>query len=178
MASLVSGEAPVGAVGGSEAMSAAAGGAEVAVIAVLVPVSPWSLYVPASVKSAAELKGQRVGVVTAGGSADIAARAGLSKIGLAADQDVTITPAGSTENLNSALANGAVQGAMLTPPYSFIFQDKGFHSLFDLAELKLPSADTGIVAQRAYLTGHRETVQRYIDAIVEGIKREKQDKAF
>lgn len=178
MASLVSGEAPIGAVGGSEAMSAAAGGADVAVIAILVPYSPWSLYVPASVTSAEQLKGQRVGVVTAGGSADIAARAGLPKIGLAADRDVTIAATGSTENLNSALENGAVQGAMLTPPYSFIFQNKGFHALFDLVEQKLPSADTGIVVQRAYLTNHRPTVQRYVDAIVEAIKREKQDKPY
>jgi ABC-type nitrate/sulfonate/bicarbonate transport system substrate-binding protein len=38
--------------------------------------------------------------------------------------------------------------------------------------------NNGIVAQRAYVAAHRDVIQNYIDALVEGIALMKKDKAF
>lgn len=178
MAALLSGETQIAHVGGSEVLSAVAGGADLVVVAVPGPVYPYAFYVPASIKSAAELKGQKVGVTGVGSSTDIATRAGLPRVGITPDKDVTIVSVGSVTNLTSALLSGAVAGGMGHPPDSVVLEAKGFHPLFDLATLNLPFANNTIAVQRSYLQAHREVVQRYVDAIVQAIAREKKDKPF
>ena len=53
----------------------------------------------------------------------------------------------------------------------------GFHSLFDLSALGLPNSQGTLAVKRSYLNANRETVQRFIDAVVEAIGKAKQDKA-
>ena len=178
MASLISGQTPIGTVGGSEVLSAAAAGADLVVLGILVPVSPWQFWTAPDIKSPDQVKGKKLAIVTVGGSADIALRIGLPKLGIDPDKDVTIVATGSTENLNAALLNGAVDGAATHPPDTTVFKAKGFNVLFDLAEQKVASADTAMVTQRSFLNSNRDTVQRYIDSIVQGIAREKTDKPF
>ncbi len=178
MSAIVAGQTPIGTLGGSEALSAASGGADISVIAVLVPYSPWAFYVPPSITNAEQLKGKKVAIVTVGGSADVATRVGLPMIGLDPDKDVTIVPTGSTPNLNAALLNGAVDGAATHPPDTTTMEAKGFHALFDLAKAHVESADTAVVVQKTFLNQNHDLVQRYVDSIVQGIAREKSDKAF
>jgi NitT/TauT family transport system substrate-binding protein len=178
MASLISGQTPIGTVGGSEVLSAAAAGADLVVLGILVPVSPWQFWTSPDIKTADQVKGKKLAIVTVGGSADIALRIGLPKLGIDPDKDMTIVATGSTENLNAALLNGAVDGAATHPPDTTVFKAKGFNVLFDLAEQKVASADTAMVTQRSFLNSNRDTVQRYIDSIVQGIAREKTDKPF
>ena len=178
MAALLSGETQVAHIGGAEALSAVAGGADLVVVAVPGPVYPYLFYVPAAVKTAADLKGQKVGVTGVGSSTDIATRVGLHRVGLVPDKDVSIVSVGSISSLTTALLNGAVAGGMGHQPDSAVLEAKGFHALFDLASERLPFANNAIVVQRAYLAAHRDVVQRYVDAIVSAIAREKKDKAY
>lgn len=177
MAALLAGETQLAHVGGAEALSAVAGGADLVVIAVPGPVYPYLFYVPAAVRTAADLKGQKVGVTGVGSSTDTATRVGLPRVGIVPDKDVTVVSVGSISNLTAAMLNGAVAGGMGHLPDSAALEAKGFHALFDLAAEHLPFANNAIVVQRAYLATHRDAVQRYVDAIVEAIAREKRDKA-
>jgi NitT/TauT family transport system substrate-binding protein len=177
MAALLSGETQIAHVGGSEVLSAVAGGADLVVVAVPGPVYPFSFFVPASVKTAADLKGQKIGVTGVGSSTDVATRVGLPRVGLVPDKDVSVISVGSVTNLTSALLSGAVAGGMGHPPDSVVLEARGFHVLFDLAKENLPFANNTIAMQRSYLAAHRDVVQRYVDAIVQAIAREKRDKA-
>src|SRR2546423_6193428 len=58
-------------VGGSEVLSANAGGADLVVIAQLAGVYPFVLEVAADIKSTSDLQGKKVGVSTVGSSSDI-----------------------------------------------------------------------------------------------------------
>lgn len=177
MASIVAGQTPIGVLGGSEGVSASVAGADVKIVGNLVPVSVWQLYVPGSITNADMLRGGKVAIVTVGGSADIATRIMLSKIGLSPN-DVAIVTTGSTENQASALVSGAVQGGAFFPPYSTTFDRQGFHPLVDLAALHQPSADTCIEVQGEYLRTNREVVQRFVDAIIQAIARERSDRDY
>ena len=178
IAALVSGQVAIAQGGGSEALSAAAGGADLVVIGNVVPLYPYVLEVAKDINSVADLRGKKVGVSSFGSASDIATRVALKKVGLDPDKDVSIIPVGSSQNRSAALASGAIQGGMDQPPSSYSLEKQGLHALFDMASLKLPTINNGIVVQRAWLNSHRDVAQKYVDGIVEGIARSKKDQAF
>jgi NitT/TauT family transport system substrate-binding protein len=178
MAALLSDGIQIGQLGGAEALSATAQGADLVVVATLAPVFPYVFMVPESIKVAADLKGKKVGVSSRGGSADIATQLVLRGANLDPNRDVTIVAVGSHANRTAALASGAIQGAVDDPPDSVELLEKGFHVLFDLAKQKLPAAQTVVMAKRAWVEGHKDVVQRYVDSLVQAMVKAKKEKAF
>src|SRR5918912_225389 len=172
MAALLAGQLELADVGGSEALSAVASGADLVVVATLAPVYPYVFEVIPDIKTTEDLIGKKIGVATLGGSADVATRVALRSAGLDPDQDVTIVATGSAQNRTAALASGAIQGGMVGgPPETLDLEARGLHPLMDLAALKLPAANTSVVVQRAWLDSNREVVQRYVDSLIEAVAR-------
>jgi NitT/TauT family transport system substrate-binding protein len=176
-AALVSGGIQIGQFGGSEALSANAGGADVVLVANLAPVYPYKLYVQKGIKTIADLKGKKVGVSNAGGSSDIATRSALKAAGLDPDKDVNIIAVGSHANRTAALLAGTIDAGVDDPPEDLELVKAGLTPLIDLASQKLPAANTGVIMQRTYLTANRATVQAYVDSLVIARFKMKSDKA-
>jgi NitT/TauT family transport system substrate-binding protein len=178
MAALLAGGVEMVSVGGAECLSATAGGAKITVTAVLTPVFPYHLMAAPSIKTAQDLKGKKIGISSAGGSADIATRKALKALGLDPERDgITIIPLGSHANRTAALFAGSIHAAVDDPPNTEELIEKGFHSVYDLAGQKLPTAQTTIVVQSAFLTSKREAMQRFIDSIVEAVAWMKKNKS-
>jgi NitT/TauT family transport system substrate-binding protein len=178
VAALLSGQVQIAQLGGSEVLSAAAGGADVQIIANLCPYYPYLFMANSSITSLNEVKGKKVGVSSFGGSADTATRAGLRKQGVNPDSDVTIVPTGSSANRVAALRSGSIQAGMSQPPESAMLQKEGFRPLFDLARLKLPAANTVVAVQKSWASSHHAAVQSYVDSLVQAMARERKDKQF
>lgn len=178
IAALLANEIQVFQGGGSEAMSANLGGEDLVLVGNLVPVYPYVFMVQKEINTLADLKGKKVGVSNPGSTSDIATRAGLTRLGLIPDKDVTIVAVGSSQNRTAALQAGAIQGGLDQPPYSYDLEKLGLHTLFSMAEQKLPIVNNGIVVKRSFITANRSTVQKYVDSIVQAIVRVKKDKAF
>jgi NitT/TauT family transport system substrate-binding protein len=176
-AALISGSIQIGQFGGSEALSANAGGADVVIVANLAPVYPYKLYVQKGITSIQGLRGKRVGVSNAGGSSDIATRAALKAAGLDPDRDVNIIPVGSHANRTAALLAGTIDAGVDDPPEDIELVKAGLTPLIDLAGQKLPAANTGVITQRTYLNANKATVQAYVDSLVIARLRMKSDKA-
>ena len=82
---------------------------------------------------------------------------------------------GSIENAFTALLNGAVSAAPAAPGVQTQkLSAASFHSIYDLS--MIPLGANFVVMQRSYLASHRDVAQRWIDSIVEAIKKDKQDK--
>jgi NitT/TauT family transport system substrate-binding protein len=177
MATLISGDVKIAQLGGSECMSAQVGGAELLITAVLAPVYPYHFMAAADIKTPADLKGKKVGISSAGGSADIATRKVLAAFNLDPDKDVTLVSLGSHEQRTAALLAGSIQAAVDDPPNLVKLRDAGYHSLYDLAGQKLATANTTVVAQKAWVTANQAVMQRYVDSIVTSIARMKKDRA-
>ncbi len=177
-AALVSGQIDFALAGGSEALSAAAGGADLVIVGTQVPVWPFVLIAAPEIKTVGDLKGKKVAIVTNGGSVDIAMRAALPKLGVTPDTDFTVIATGSSPNIVTALLSGAVQAGMVGTPDNVLLQEKGFRALLDLATSKIPGATSGIVAQRAHVAAHKEATQKLVDSLVEGTVKVHKDKAF
>jgi NitT/TauT family transport system substrate-binding protein len=175
-AALLAGGIQIGQFGGSEALSAVAGGADLVVVANLAPVYPYKLYAQKGITTIAGLKGKRVGVSNAGGSSDIATRAALKAAGLDPDKDVTIVAVGSHANRTAALLAGSIDAGVDDPPEDLELVKAGLTALVDLAGQKLPAANTGVIMQRSYLNANRDTVQAYVDSLTIARARMKTDR--
>ena len=176
-AALIAGGIQIGQFGGSEALSANAGGADVVIVANLAPVYPYKLYVQKGITSIQGLKGKKVGVSNAGGSSDIATRAALKAAGLDPDKDVNIIAVGSHANRTAALLAGTIDAGADDPPEDLELVKAGLTPLIDLASQKLPAANTGVIMQRTYLAANKATVQAYVDSLVIARLKMKSDKA-
>ncbi|MFI5266096.1 MAG: hypothetical protein ACHQ7M_01830, partial [Chloroflexota bacterium] len=67
---------------------------------------------------------------------------------------------------------------VLNPPASLAVEDKGYHPLINLAQLKLPAVSPSTIAQRSWVASHHDAAQKYIDSLVLADQRIRQDKPF
>jgi NitT/TauT family transport system substrate-binding protein len=177
-AALLAGQVQANAGGGSEVVSGVANGADVVVVANLVPVYPYFLEAQPSIRSPEDLKGKNVAITNPGATFDIASRVVLQRNGLDPDHDVTFIKTGSVQNVESALLSGQVEAGLAQVPDTLSVEAGGLHPLFDLASLNLPAAGTVVAVQRSTVSSQRDVVQKLVDSIVQGAARNKQDRAF
>jgi ABC-type nitrate/sulfonate/bicarbonate transport system substrate-binding protein len=85
---------------------------------------------------------------------------------------------GTAQEIRDGLVAGVVQGAMQQPPETLMLESRGFHALFDFADLGIPAANATAVVRKSWLAGHRDIAQKYIDSIVQATARERVDKAL
>jgi NitT/TauT family transport system substrate-binding protein len=174
---LLSGQTQFASIGGSAMLSAVAGGASLQYLATLTPIYAYLMYAQPKFNTPDKLKGQRVGITTASGSLYIGTVLALKDLGLS-PSDVTITPLGSVANVNSALLSGSIAAAVAHPPDTTRFAEQGLLKIDDVAQKKIPAALVGITSTSSYIQAHPDVVQRFIDALLEAIGREKTDKAY
>jgi len=175
-AALLASQIHIGQFGGSEALSAVAGGADLVLVGNMAPVYPYILYAQKNIKTVADLKGKKVAISNAGGSSDIATRAALKANGLDPDKDVVIVAVGSHANRTAALLAGSVDAGVDDPPEDAELVKAGLNKVIDLASQKLPAANTGIIVQRSFLNANKDTIQAYVDATVQARAKMKTDK--
>lgn len=163
--------------GGSETASAFAQGADIEAIIILSPVYPWVLEVTSDIKTAADLKGKKVGVSRFGSASDVGTRLAIKKLGLDPEKDVDIVQVGSESARIAGLQSGAIQAGVAQPPANFIVEAKGLHPILDLAAAKTPGSLGLVAVQRSYAKAHHDIVQKFVDSEVQAIALEKRDEA-
>jgi ABC-type nitrate/sulfonate/bicarbonate transport system substrate-binding protein len=176
-AALVSGQTQVGNFGGTEAMSGFVAGADMVVVALFVPVTPWQMLAKSDYKTAADLKGKVVGVASVGGSAYVAAITSLQGLGLDPAKDVNIQAFGSTANLAKAMIGGAAYAGPGHPPDTVELLKSGFKVIYDLASQKVPATDNCTIVLRSWADKNPQAVQGYVDAEIEAMAIARKDKA-
>jgi NitT/TauT family transport system substrate-binding protein len=176
---LIAGQVQVAAVGGSEVFGAIAGGADLVFITVDTPVYPYLFEVAPGINSIADLKGKSIGISRFGSSSDLATRMVLKTNGIDPDKGVTYIQAGSTSERMAAMDAGTIQAGVDQPPDTLTLEQKGWHSILDLAsQSNLLTATLSHVVRRAYRDANRDVVQRYVDGLVDGIARWRKDRAY
>jgi NitT/TauT family transport system substrate-binding protein len=178
MASLLAGQIDVAETSGAELVNALAGGADLVAIATLVPVYPFRFFVQADVQQPDDLKGKTIGINNFGTAIDLATRIALTRMGLDPKRDVTLLPLSSVSARTSAMVTGQIAGGLSVPPDWITLEASGLHSIFDLTQAGVATSVVMQIVQRSNVTGRRDLVQRFVDAIVQAIVREKHDEAF
>jgi NitT/TauT family transport system substrate-binding protein len=176
-AALLAGQVQASSGGGSEVISGTANGADVVVVANLMPIYPYFMEAPASIKTAADLKGQSIAITNPGATFDIASRVALKKAGLNPDADVQWIKTGSVANVQAALQSGQVQGGLAQVPDTIKLEAAGLHPVIDMSTLQAPASGTVVTMQRSFLADNKDVAQKVVDSIIQAYALEKQDKA-
>lgn len=167
-AALVAGGIDLGIIGGNPVLSAAAGGADLKIVATLSSRSGVDLIARPGIKSAKELRGKRVGVQSIGGTVWLYTIFGLEQLGLDLRRDKILTPIiGEYSILAQALETGTIDAVFMSvPAFSQRLNQKGFPIL---AKLSVPVAGNVFVATSSYLRQHSDSMENVLKALMEGL---------
>jgi ABC-type nitrate/sulfonate/bicarbonate transport system substrate-binding protein len=142
-------------------------GADLRLIASLVNVQRFSLYVAPDIATAADLKGGVMAVSGFGSESDSTMRLALSRLGLK-PSDVVFKEFSSTASRMAAIKSGAAKAAMLAEPISAVAREQGLKLMLDLAAERIPWVYSAVAVRRGDLAGRRALLKGFLQAIVEG----------
>jgi len=166
---LIAREVDVIQLSGAPILTAGVAGAGPAIVASLLSHSVSSLYVPSSIKGAADLKGKVLADDKPGTPNDFTIHKALAQLGLQ-ESDVQLQRVGSADVAWPALQSGQVQGAMLSPPLSFQADAAGYRLLQDTFSIPYQATAVAVLQQRlselspampGLLLGYREGTKAY-----------------
>ena len=160
--------------GYTPAAGAAVQGADIVFIGGISNKLPFQLVVSASVKGAAELKGQSIAISRYGSSTDTAADFALQHLGLTRN-DVMVRQLGGPATRNAALISGQVAGTMEQYPDTGQLEQKGFHVLVDVTDLAGDYPNTSYATSRTFLKNNPDAVKRFFMAMATAVHEYKRN---
>ena len=135
-------------------------GVPLAIIRIEVQIPPYSLLAKSSIRSIRELKGK---IISVGGAKDITRLfvERMLEVNGVKPGEFDMTFAGATSARFAALQAGAVDAAILTPPFNFHAQSAGFVKLGDTIEYTdMPFA--AIATNTTWANANKATVEKMI----------------
>jgi NitT/TauT family transport system substrate-binding protein len=152
-------------------------GADVTMIASFLDHLLSRLVVRADIRSAADLRGKRLGITRFGTASDFGMRLMISKLGLNPDRDVSILQIGDNPTRLVALQAKSIDGAIFDPPEYRKAVEAGGHVLFNLEETIIPYQHAGLVTTRKSISSRPDIMRRVVKSIVEGAALVRQEPA-
>jgi ABC-type nitrate/sulfonate/bicarbonate transport system substrate-binding protein len=152
-------------IGLSSVVRANAANADLRAFGALSNVIRFALFGKPGIKSADDLKGGTVAISSLGSESDTTLPLMLGRIGLSR-ADVQTKELG-VQRLAAVLAGTVAATAVNEPDRSRAYA-AGLPVLVDLATQRIPWLFTGLVAKRAFMTDHRETLMRFLKATILG----------
>jgi len=175
---LLANQVQIGLSGAADMLGPVTSGADLQALATTTPTYPYAFEVASSIKSPADLKGQKLGVSQPGGSDYVAMLAMLPKLQIDPSKDVNLLFVGGIPQRTAALLGGNIVGTLTSPPETLLIESKGYHPLVGLASLNLPAATGVLTAQKAWIQANHPIVQKYVDSLMEAIARVKSDRSY
>ena len=167
---LVAGEVKLAANSVGPVAGAAGGGADIVIIAGLVQMLPYQLWVRPQIRQAADMRGKSVAISTFGSGSHLAVEVALQQIGIEVGRDkVAIMQIGAQPDRMAAVVAGRVDGTALEPGFGQVAKDKGLIMLTDLTKSDTPYVNTVMSAQRRYVRENSQQVETFLKGIVDGL---------
>src|ERR1043166_1675274 len=161
--------------GGDSLVNAALRGGETVMIAAVVNQGLNRIMVRSDIKTPADLKGKKIGISRIGAVTHTVLLMMLKRWNLS-PTELQILQLGSSPNMLAALDKGGIDGAVMTIPFVFVAEDRGFRVLVDLAETDIYYLHTMIASTRSYIRVNRDKTLRFLKGFLEGIAYFKQNK--
>jgi NitT/TauT family transport system substrate-binding protein len=168
ISALLANDIQVVASAGDSLVNAALHGSDTVMITGVVNKGLQRIMVRPEIKSAADLKGKRVGVTRIGAVSHSVLLMILKRWNMS-PSDVQVIQVGSSPNMLASLEKGGLDAAVITIPSMFVAEDRGYKVLLDLADTDIYYLQTMIATTRAYIKGNRDKVIRFLKGYLEGI---------
>jgi NitT/TauT family transport system substrate-binding protein len=176
---IIGGNVPIAILSGATAINSALSGSDLVMLG-STKKDPAQAYLVASkeITAPSQLRGKKLGVSRFGASSDFLLRYLLKKTGLSPEKDVTIVQVGSSPVRMAALVNGSIDGTGLTFEEMLVAKKLGFNILLDITTLGIEGLNSDIITTRKYVRDSRDTVQRFVRAMVKGTSFYAKNKSF
>jgi ABC-type nitrate/sulfonate/bicarbonate transport system substrate-binding protein len=166
---LTAGSIDIGSVSATQVVEAVMGGAPLVEIVVEVTTPPYSVLARKGITSVAALRGKTTII---GGPSDIT-RVFMDKVitgsGLR-PEDFTYTFAGASSDRFAALISGAVDAAILLPPFTFRAIDEGFAVVADVQKFIPHFPFGGLAVRSAWAKAHPDIVTAFDKSYIQGAR--------
>jgi ABC-type nitrate/sulfonate/bicarbonate transport system substrate-binding protein len=122
-----------------------------------------------NIKTAAQLKGKRLGTARFGGSSHVSALIALDHLGLDAKRDnIIVMQTGLDPERMAALEQKGLDAAMLQRLTTKTMLAKGYTQLLNMNQAKIPYQNTVLAARRDHMSANPKLYENFVRAIVEG----------
>ena len=166
---MVSGDVDLGQLTGPPGVAANLRGADILYIAMTDDRMGYQLATRRDIKSAADLKGKRLGISRFASSADFGTRALLKRLGID-PKDTTILQIGNEAERLAALKSGSIDGSVFNAPFGAVAKKFNFNILADAGALGIPYFNTGICGSAKLLQKNEAKILNFLRAYLEAIK--------
>ena len=154
----------------SSAVNATAGGADLVTVAGLVDVINYDFVTQPGIKSAADLKGQKVAWSGPSGSSATALRIALKVLFSLTDKDVVPITIGTETEREAAMVTKQIDATVMNPDLAVKAKKDGLDVYAELwKRTDIPYQHTGIVASKAYLKDNADATTRFFKSIIQAI---------
>lgn len=145
-------------------------GANLAIIATMVPYVQHKFMVRPEIRTAADLKGKPVGIGKRGSYPHTLTRIVAKRGGLDPERDLVIVEIPNTSSVVAALAAGAIAGAPIVPPFTEVAEAQGARTLYDLQQEKIEYAVANLAVDRAWAAENERAVLGFLRAVTEAVR--------
>jgi NitT/TauT family transport system substrate-binding protein len=174
---LLSGKIQAMQVGFSVAVTANQQGADVRLVTSSSNVMPMSIYAVPSVKSPADLKGQKIAISAFTSETDMAVGLALRQWNMTR-REVVVTPLGGASQRLAAQLSGQVLASPYVSPGTITAHEKGLVEMLDLSNAGAPWVFNGLVMNHDFERKNIDLLKRFIKANVEGVYKALADESF
>jgi NitT/TauT family transport system substrate-binding protein len=174
---LITGQSPIGLIGGTSAAYAYLQGTDVVMISRLQNVMAYTLGAKPEIQKPEDIKGKKLAVSRFGSTSDFVAEYALKHLGLK-KTDVTMIQIGLEGDRLLAMQRGDIALSVFSPTITPVVKKAGMRILLDLEALNVPYLLTGHGTTRSYLQKNRSVVVRFMRASIMAIRRIKNDRPF
>jgi NitT/TauT family transport system substrate-binding protein len=169
LAALISGQAQFVLVGADSLLPALVPNPDMVVVATLNRLLNWRLVARPEVRTAAELRGKRIGIGRYGDAPHVFGQQTLERLGLDPERDVSWLQIGAPGARVAAIQSGAIDATLFPPPGYVSLVQQGYPVLANLADLGLATAGLSIVTSREIDERRPELAAALVRAVVHGI---------
>lgn len=151
-------------------------GADLTLAGFISNTTPISLWVGANsgVNKIEDLKGKIVAVTRLASSTAYMAKVAFAQSKLEPIKDIPLIGAGGYPESLAALQAGKVQGAMLSPPFTYRAEAMGFKRIWNGAGVEYPSFV--LATRKTFIRDSADRAQRAFNAVAEGVHIFRTDK--
>jgi len=161
--------------GGDSLVNAALRGGDTVMIAAVVSKGLNRIMARPDIKTPADLKGRKIGVSRIGAVSHSVLLMMLKNWNMT-PADIQVMQLGSSPNMLAGLDKGGIDGAVMTIPFVFVAEDRGFRVLVDLAETDIYYLHTMIASTRSYIRTNRDKAVKFLRGFLEGVAYFKENK--
>ena len=148
---------------GPTTIAARTQGADSVIIAVAVNTLPYSLVVAKGITKWSDLKGKKIAISRFGSGTDTAIRLVCKNFGLDPAKDIVILQGGTQPSRLQALAAGAIDGTLVSPPLDLTA------ILVNIADLGIPYPKLVIETTDRFNRENPHAVKRFLKGFLEGV---------